>query len=62
MVKKIKCWWKGEEYYIEGVFPGVRYRRHWSSKMAHIIVDFYLANWKWLWTTIIAIIGLIITL
>ena len=59
MLEKIKNWWRGEEYYIEGVLPGIRYNLHWTSKTVHIFWKFYLNNWKWLWTSIIAVLALI---
>jgi len=60
MLDKIKNWWTGEEYYIEGVLPGIRYEYHWTAKTVHMFVNFYLNHWKWVWSTVIAIFGLII--
>ena len=61
MLNKIKNWWIGEEYYIKDVFPGIRYKRHWTARIVHTVVNFYLNHWKWIWSTIIAISGLIIS-
>ncbi len=60
MLEKIKNWWVGEEYYIEGVFPGIRYKRHWTARTTRSFINFYLNHWKWVWSTVIAICGLII--
>ena len=57
---KIKNWWIGEEYHIENVFPGIRYKRHRTARIARTFVNFYLNHWKWIFSTIIAIFGLII--
>ena len=40
MIKFIKRWYHGEEYNISTptlpIFPGIRYKRHWSSRIVHI--------------------------
>ncbi|WP_286339427.1 hypothetical protein [Ferrimonas sp. YFM] len=61
MVEQIKSWWQGKKYTIEGVYPGVRYKRHWTSEFAHMTLRFYLKNWKWFWPTLGVFIGLIIS-
>jgi len=35
-------------------------KRHWSSRLIHTIVTFYLREWRWIWTTIIALCALFI--
>lgn len=60
MLNKIKNWWIGEEYFIEGVLPGIRYKRHWTAKAASIFTNFYLNHWKWIVSTLIGVFGLII--
>jgi len=56
----IKRWYQGEEYSISNhhlpIFPGIRYKRHWSSRFAHILIKFYLKEWKWLLGFIIALL------
>lgn len=47
MFDKLRNWWEGEVYHIEGVFPGIRYRRHWTANLARGCTSFYLKNWKW---------------
>ncbi len=37
----LKKWWEGEVYYIEGIIPGQRFKRHWTSKLVHSIYDAY---------------------
>ncbi|MFC3034373.1 hypothetical protein ACFOEE_17845 [Pseudoalteromonas fenneropenaei] len=60
MIEKIRKWWKGEAYYLESVFPGIRYKRHWTAKFARIIVEFYLKNWQWWLGFLVAVSGLFI--
>lgn len=53
MPEKIRKWYEGEfvAYRNEPgslVFmTGGVYRRHWTSRIAHIAVEFYLREWKW---------------
>jgi len=61
MLNVIKDWWTGKEYFVDGRLPGIRYKHHWTAKIAHIIVSFYLEHWKWIWSTIIAISALSIS-
>ena len=65
MIKFIKRWYHGEEYNISTptlpIFPGIRYKRHWSSRIVHILVKFYLKQWKWLLLFIIALLTLYAT-
>ncbi|RUX97255.1 MULTISPECIES: hypothetical protein [unclassified Mesorhizobium] len=44
------------------VLPGERYERHWTSKAAHVLVDFYLEHWKWVIGTMIAVIALTVAI
>jgi hypothetical protein len=37
MKKTLKKWWKGEPYYLDG-FSATRYRKHWTSKLAHSVI------------------------
>ena len=34
-----------------------RYRRHWSSRLAHAVVEFYLKEWKWLLPFLVLLFG-----
>jgi len=61
MLSKVKNWWVGEVYYLEGVLPGIRYRRHWTAITARSFANFYLKHWKWIWSTIIGVCGLVIS-
>lgn len=57
----IRGWYKGSFVPNE---PGSRvihvnrYKRHWTSDLAHTVVDFYLKHWQWIIATAIALIGL----
>jgi hypothetical protein len=35
------------------------YERNWTSRLAHVLVDFYLAHWKWFVGSALAILGLV---
>ena len=54
-------WWEGDYEAHEYPIIGYYSRRHWTSKFAHTLVDFYLKHWQWLWATMIAVIALIVT-
>jgi hypothetical protein len=66
MLKFIKQWYQGEEYNISTptlpIFPGIRYKRHWSSRFAHILVEFYLKEWKWLLPFLLGLITIFLGL
>lgn len=57
----IRNWYQGAAYNISTknfpVFPGIRYRRHWTSSLAHTLVDFYLKEWKWIWGFLVATVS-----
>ena len=60
MLSHIKKWWEGEVYYLEGILPGNRYKRHWTAKFVRGLLKFYLDNWKWCIGSLFASIGLYI--
>ncbi len=64
MIKFIKRWYQGEYYSLsnQGIFPGNRYKRHWSSRLAHTLIEFYLKEWKWLLPFIVSLIAILIAL
>jgi hypothetical protein len=37
-------------------------RRHWTSRTAHALVDFYIREWKWIIPVVISTLGLIVAL
>lgn len=62
MWKWIKRWYNGESVMespstvgmiVMTPLPYTRY--HWTAKLVRTCVAFYLANWKWIWTTVVAI-------
>lgn len=57
----LKKWWQGEEYYIEGVYPGIRYKKHWSSAFVQNSIDHIVKN-NIAYSTITAIVGSLLTL
>jgi len=61
MLKKIKDWYDGEvQMYDDPQIIGFYVDRHWTSDIAHAVVDFYLAHWKWLWGFGVSLLGLYI--
>jgi hypothetical protein len=56
-MKWLKRWYEGEykgpdnEPGSSLVFIIGRYERHWTSRLAHVAVGFYLSEWKWIITT-----------
>ena len=66
MIKFIKRWYHGEKYNISTptlpIHPGIRYKRHWSSRIVHILVEFYLKEWKWLWPILLTLITICVGL
>ena len=65
LFEKIKVWYNGEQKVRENdpdspiVRIGTYTQRHWTANSVRAFVNFYLNHWKWLWSTIIAILGLI---
>jgi hypothetical protein len=64
MWTKIKHWYEGKFMPYENdpgspvVIFGWDYERHWTSRAAHVVAEFYLREWKWVWGTAIALFGL----
>lgn len=59
MFKKIMEWWKGE--LMEWGSPsggGIFFRKHWTSNLAHMLVNFYVVHWKWLWVFGATLLGI----
>jgi hypothetical protein len=40
------------------VFLIGHYKRHWSSRLVHTLVEFYLKEWKWLLPFLVALVAL----
>lgn len=65
--KRLRDWWEGTYVPAEnepdsGVFLLFgSYQRHWTSRLAHVFLDFWLAHWKWIIGVALAIIGLTIS-
>jgi hypothetical protein len=36
------------------------YRRHWTSRVAHALADFYLRHWQFVWTFGSGVVALIL--
>jgi hypothetical protein len=57
---KLRDWYEGE-WVQPGASDAVlmlnHYRRHWTSRLAHRIVNFYMAEWRWLLPFLVACIG-----
>lgn len=69
IIKKIKTWYKGElilpsndpDSPIVRLSPG-HYKRPFPATIICSLIKFWLKHWKWVITTILAIIGLVISL
>jgi hypothetical protein len=54
MRRQIIEWYRGKykprenDPYSPLVFVGGSYKRHWTSRVAHVLVDFYLREWRWI--------------
>ncbi|VXA55352.1 conserved hypothetical protein [Acinetobacter proteolyticus] len=61
MLDWLREWWKGKEIEFKSsqgdsvFFVDSVYKRHWTSKLAHTFVKFYLEHWKFIWGSIVAI-------
>lgn len=57
----LKKWWQGT--YVPArprtIAIGT-YKLHWSSKVVHIIADFWMKHWQWCFYASFSIIGLTI--
>ncbi len=60
--RRIRKWYDGEliTYHYDPDFSRVYTNRHWSSRLTHMLVDFWFANWKWFLGFIVLVAGLII--
>ncbi|MGY1520166.1 hypothetical protein [Luteimonas sp. A482] len=68
MLKRIRDWYDGKPYFnssttkvgdrrvVVAAVMGTDYSR--SARLAHALVGFYLAHWKWLWTFAIGVAGI----
>lgn len=66
--KRVAAWYEGKFRTYDNE-PGSRvfilgywYERHWTSKVAHVLAEFWLEHWKYIITTALAVCGLIIAL
>ncbi len=63
----IKHWWNGtfipyDNNNDSGVFlAGGTYKRHWSARLARVVVSFVSREWKWVIGTSLAVLGLAMT-
>ena len=66
MFSCIKRWYHGDTKIHEFendpqstivIFPMIYTEYHWTAKFARTIVRFYLRHWQWVWSTIIAVLG-----
>lgn len=61
----LKRWWDGEyvppqnDPYSTLIMMQGSYRKHWSSKAAHVGAEFWLKYWQWCMGFGLAVIGLI---
>ena len=66
MLGKIRKWYNGEFIAYENnpnslvFFVGGYQKRHWASRAAHVVVDFWMKHWQWSIGTSLAVCGLLI--
>jgi hypothetical protein len=64
MKKHFKAWWEGTYTQHDNphnsplYFVGGYHKRHWTSKVAHAVKDFWLNYWQWCMGFGLAVIGL----
>jgi hypothetical protein len=44
------------------IFTSGSFTRHWTSRLAHWLVEFWLKEWKWIIPVLISAIGLIVAI
>jgi hypothetical protein len=60
----LKKWYEGEKVFYKNepgspvVFFGWDEHRHWTARIAHVLVDFYLREWKWIYGALFTLAGL----
>lgn len=65
MTRLFKKWWDGTYISPENdprsplVIMMGHHEKHWTSKTAHIVVDFWLKYWQWCLGFGLAVVGLI---
>jgi hypothetical protein len=58
----VKHWYRGQfiEYRYDPESPILvlrgQWRRHWTARAAHALIDFYRRHWKWVCTSAITIL------
>ena len=66
MREKIRRWWNGKFIPYENdpnssvVLFGGSTEYHWTARIAHVMWDFYLREWKWIWTSLFTITAVIV--
>lgn len=54
--ERVSKWWHGEgKTYDDPMIIGFYIERHWTSDLAHALVDFYLRHWQWVWGFAVAV-------
>ncbi|MCK3776685.1 hypothetical protein MZK49_08060 [Ensifer sesbaniae] len=68
LIKRAADWYEGKYVSYENdphsrVFiVGGYYERHWTARVARTLVEFWLAHWQWTIGTMLALLGLYVTL
>lgn len=61
-LKLLSKWWHGEFKVDES--PGIvafYTEWHWTATVARRVVKFYLRHWQWFWSTLIALVALVVS-
>ena len=62
----LKRWWDGEYVPPQNDFGSTlwviqgHYEKHWSSRAAHVVADFWMKHWQWCFSAVFAVTGLVI--
>lgn len=61
--QRLSKWWHGElkVWDTPGVF-GFHTERHWTSTAARNVASFYMRHWQWVWSTLIALVALVVSI
>ena len=66
IIQAIKTWWYGEDIFHENnpndplIFIGWRTKRHWTSRIAHSVVNYMIKHQAWIIPTIITAVVAIV--
>ncbi len=54
----ISHWYHGKGKVSEPPILAIWQERHWTSRLAHAVIDFHAKEWKWALPFYVALVGL----